>query len=250
LATSRRKRDKAANLAELVEASSWYHTIELPGGIVTKGAYDHRPLVQHMGFPENLTGQRALDVATFDGFWAFELERRGADVVAVDVEDAIGYDWPTGVREIVENEHLGVDVGASFEVARAALGSKVRRVPCSVYRLDPDELGKFDLVFAGDLLLHLERPLEALRRIRSVTSAKLVLADRYDPSISRRGSRLIRYEGGWQGLEWWAPSLETLAQWVIDAGFEDVEVKCVYQLATRFSDPAGWHRAVIHASAY
>ena len=28
-----------------VERLPWYHTIELPGGIVTPGEYDHRPVV-------------------------------------------------------------------------------------------------------------------------------------------------------------------------------------------------------------
>ncbi len=37
---------------------------------------------------------RVLDVGTWDGFWAFEMERRGADVVALDVEHESEYDWP------------------------------------------------------------------------------------------------------------------------------------------------------------
>jgi hypothetical protein len=47
---------------------SSYHTTQLPGGIVTPGDYDHRPLVAHHGLPKDLRGRRALDVASFDGF--------------------------------------------------------------------------------------------------------------------------------------------------------------------------------------
>jgi len=32
-----------------------------------------------------MTGLRVLDVGTYDGFFAFECERRGADVVAIDI---------------------------------------------------------------------------------------------------------------------------------------------------------------------
>ena len=42
--------------------------------------------------PEQLTGARVLDVGTFDGFYAFLAERRGAArVVAVDNEQYVGW---------------------------------------------------------------------------------------------------------------------------------------------------------------
>src|SRR5437016_1983956 len=41
-----------------------------------------------------MDGMRALDVGTWDGFWAFEMERRGADVLALDLDDPQDLDWP------------------------------------------------------------------------------------------------------------------------------------------------------------
>src|SRR5579872_3409662 len=80
---------------DAIAAMPWYHTIELPGGIVTPGEYDHRPIVSKVPLPERLDGLRCLDVGTHDGFWAFEMERRGAaEVVAIDVEDPSELDWP------------------------------------------------------------------------------------------------------------------------------------------------------------
>ena len=231
-------------------ATPWYHTIELPAGVVTPGTHDHRQLVNHVGLPDDLTGTRAcLDVATFDGFWAFELERRGADVTAIDLPSTGLLDLPTGARQIVLAEGLDLPLGQSFAVAHEALGSTVKREVINVYDLDPDELGTFDLVFAGDVLLHLERPLEALRRIRSVTTRELILVDRYAPDLTGVPGRLIGYEGGWQGLEWWRPSLDALAQMVIDAGFRRVTVTGAYKLPTTSpgTEP-GWDRAIIHAT--
>jgi len=49
--------------------------------------------------PADLSGRRALDVGTFDGFWAFELERRGAEVVAADLERFDEVEWPPPNRE-------------------------------------------------------------------------------------------------------------------------------------------------------
>jgi tRNA (mo5U34)-methyltransferase len=235
------------DLRARVELVPWYHTIELPGGVVTPGGHDHRDLVAHLGLPDDLTGQRVLDVATFDGFWAFELERRGADVVAIDLPTVACLDWPIGAREVVLAEELDLPLGTAFAIAHEALGSKVERFEISVYDLDPDVIGRFDLVFLGDLLMHLERPLEALRRVRSLTD-HLILVDRFDPSISGQGC-LIRYGGGWRHLDWWAPSAEALAQWVVDAGFDDTDLRLSYEISGWRRDRPGWSRALIHASA-
>lgn len=64
---------------------NWYHTMELAPDFTTSGEFDHRQYVDHYGLPERMDGMRALDVATFNGFWAFEMERRGAEVVALDL---------------------------------------------------------------------------------------------------------------------------------------------------------------------
>jgi len=84
----------AMPLAEQVAATRWYHTIELPGGVVTPGAFDHRPLVPHYGIPETLTGKRCLDAACSNGFWAFNFERRGGTVVALDIQSITHWDFP------------------------------------------------------------------------------------------------------------------------------------------------------------
>lgn len=241
------QRDAAVSLAERVAAVPWYHSIDLGGGMVTPGNHDHRSFVSRVGFPEDLTGKRVLDVATFDGFWAFEFERRGAEVVAIDLPSTAELDLPHGVRNIVEAEALDIPLGDAFRVAHEALGSGVQRQACSVYDLDPSELGTFDLVFVGDVLLHLRNPLDALRRVRSVAKDRLIMVDRYDPSISGTGQRLLRYEGGWNGLEWWAPSLETLEQWVVDAGFAPPTTHGTYRVRGYNRSDPGWHRAILHS---
>ena len=81
-------------VSERLGEISWYHTQELGPGVVTQGMFDLRPYVERYGIPADLTGLRALDVGTFEGFWAFELERRGAEVVAIDVDSIQDLDWP------------------------------------------------------------------------------------------------------------------------------------------------------------
>jgi tRNA (mo5U34)-methyltransferase len=220
----------------------WYHTLELPGGVVTPGLYDHRPLVPHYGIPERLDGKRVLDVATFDGFWAFEFERRGADVLAADIGRFSACDFPPQVRAALLNEGLDRDTDAGFKLAHEALHSRINKVERSVYDLDSTDLGTFDLVHVADLLLHLERPLSALRAIRGVTHGQALIVDCFDPNLE---SGTTRYLGAWKDVPWWLPSLDTLAQMVLDAGFSDVELRLVYTLAHRHEIRGHWRASLL-----
>jgi len=101
-----------------------------------------------MGFPKDFTGKTVLDVGSYEGFFSFEAERRGATyVLATDRHPA---------------DHCG------FATARELLGSKVDYRVASVYDLDPAEFGTFDVVLFPGVLYHLRHPLLALGRIHSV----------------------------------------------------------------------------------
>jgi len=113
----------------ILDHDEWYHTLELLPGLVTPGFFDTRPIVQRLPLPASLAGKRCLDIGTFDGFWAFEMERRGAaEVVAIDVLDPRGWDWPVNSSaEAVDAIGRRKGHGKGFELARAALGSAVER---------------------------------------------------------------------------------------------------------------------------
>jgi tRNA (mo5U34)-methyltransferase len=192
---------------------------------VTPGWLDHRAVVDKVPLPASLKGLRCLDVGTFNGFWAFEMERRGAaDVVAVDVLDPRAWDWPVG-SEPAAVEAIGQRLagGRGFEIAREALGSRVQRIDGSVYDLDDRELGHFDLAFVGSLLVHLRDPVLALERIRGVAST-LVLVDGVDLPQTIRHPRLPVARLDAQGRPWWwYPNLAGLARLVDAAGFGALE---------------------------
>ncbi len=231
------------SLEDRVNSIAWYHTIDLPGGVRTPGAFDHRGLVPHYGLPDSLAGQRVLDVNTFDGFWAFEFERRGAEVVAADIPRYADIDFPAQARTILDAENLDAEVGAGFKIAHQARESKVQYQPCSVYDLDPEAFGTFDLVHVGDLLLHLENPMRALRAIRSVTRGRAMIVDCFDPSLGSNDT--VRYLGGWKNVVWNLPSLNSLAQMIADAGFANVEVKRVFTYSGVNEDARLWHASLI-----
>jgi len=156
----------------------WYHTIELGSGLTSKGVFDHRSCAERVGLPPSLEGKTALDVGTADGFWAFEMERRGADrVKAIDVMHLGDCDWIPTMRARLPESTLN-DVGwpRRFATAPAMRQSRVEYQICSVYDLSPETVGGlFDVVYCGSLLLHLQHPLRALINIRSVTKEMAII---------------------------------------------------------------------------
>lgn len=232
------------DLASKVRSVFWYHTLELPGGIVTDGIFDHRPLVPFYGLPDDLQGKSVLDVGTWDGFWAFELERRGGKVSAIDVEGLHQVDIPVPYRRALDEAGLREYYGVGFEIARRALNSRVERRLANVYELGPELAGEFAFVHMGDLLLHLEFPTKALQNVRSVTAERALVVTPFEPSLERG---TVRYLGGWANTVWWIPSLDAAGQMVMDAGFSSVDLHTVYELRTSIATGGSW-RAVFRAA--
>jgi tRNA (mo5U34)-methyltransferase len=177
-------------------------------------------------FPSRLDGGRALDVGTFDGFWAFEMERRGAaEVVAIDLLDPRQWDWPHGSDDAVVREMDTMKAaGSGFELAAAMLGSSVTRLELSVYDLDPAVVGQFDFAYVGSLLLHLRDPVLALERVRSVVRGAVLIVDAIDPELARVFPRrpVATLDGGGRPW-WWRPNPAALAQMATSAGLVVVD---------------------------
>ena len=200
----------------------WYHTIDLGSGIVTPGWFDLRPVVSRMPWPD-VRGMRCLDVGTYDGFLAFELERRGArEVVATDIDDHLLWDWlpeeRAGGPQLLA-ELAGPERGHGFRIAADALGSSVERRSLSVYDLTPERVGTFELVVMGSLLLHLRDPMGALEAIRSVCEGAFLSAETIDLPLSRLHPRrpLARLKG--VRSQWWVPNVAGHRRMLTVAGF-------------------------------
>src|ERR1700684_1122269 len=99
-------------LADRVHARFRYHSIELPDGSVLPGLQSLEHLRWRLGLfglPEDLRGKRVLDIGAWDGWFSFECERRGADVVAVD---CVVLDTFLEARELLGSrvEYLALDM--------------------------------------------------------------------------------------------------------------------------------------------
>lgn len=210
------------SLVDDVAAREWYHTLELAPGVVTPGWFDTRGLSDQLPWPD-VTGRRCLDIGTFDGFWAFTMEQRGADeVVAVDVLDPTRWDWPPDAEQAtIAAVGSRKGRGEGFVVAARALGSSVLRVERSVYDLDPAQDGTFDVVYLGSLLLHLRDPLRALTAVRSVLrpGGELLVVDAIDLPLTLALPRLpVAVLDGVGRPWWWKANLAGLARTVTASG--------------------------------
>ena len=222
----------------------WYHTLDLGDGVVTDGWFDLRPYVHHYGLPERLDGVRALEVGTWDGFWAFEMERRGAEVVALDLDDERDLDWPPRRRPASYSEEPR---GTGFALAKELLGSRVERVNCSIYHARPEELGTFDFVFCGSVLMHLRDQLLALERIASLCTGTFVSAEEYDRRSGLVPFPVSRYFADRDSaVIFWLPSAKTWKRMMWTAGFDRVEERG--RFTTRVSGPKATFkvRQVVH----
>lgn len=152
------------DLSTRVRALSWYHSVELPGGVVTPGVVDSRRVAPRYRLPESLAGRSVLDIGAWDGFWSFEAARLGAsDVLATDSFSWNGSNW--GSKE-------------PFLLARRALGLEgvVRDLDIDPTALSADAIGgQFDVVLFLGVMYHLEDPIGVLRRVSACCRDLLVL---------------------------------------------------------------------------
>jgi tRNA (mo5U34)-methyltransferase len=125
---------------------SWFHSIDLGNGLVTKGHKSLELLDAEFGrlglTEENLDGKRVLDIGCNDGYMALRCEQLGADVTAVDgvYRDGLKY-------------------------VRRHLQPRFRFYAIDLMSSSFTELGRFDVILYLGVLYHTMYPFEQLLRI-------------------------------------------------------------------------------------
>ena len=217
--------DDRAELLERAMKEPWYHTLELAPGKWTHGWFDLRESIRHYHIPEDMTGMRVLDIGTWDGFWAFEFERRGAaEVVALDLDDERDLDWPRRLRPESYPER---GRGDGFRLAKAIKGSDVERIECSIYNASADDLGQFDFVFCGSVLTHLRDQLLALEHINDLCrdTGTFVNAEVTGRIIELVPIAAGRFRAHYNKMVFWQPNTRAWKRMIYAAGFDHTEVK-------------------------
>jgi tRNA (mo5U34)-methyltransferase len=203
---------------------------------------------QHVGeyrLPDRMDGMRVLEVGCWDGFWSFEMECRGAEVTAIDLDWEKDLDWPARRRPATFPEHPR---GHGFKVAKELKGSNVERVNCSVYHALPEDLGQFDMVFCGSVLIHLRDQLLALERIAGLVKPGgfFISAEEYDPWSGLAPFPVSRYRADRDSaVVFWQPSIRTWKRMMWTSGFDRIEQKGRFQM--RSTEGYSVRHVVLHA---
>jgi SAM-dependent methyltransferase len=207
----------------------WYHAIEMAPGVVTPGFVDLRGHDVKAGLPPDMSGLKAIDVGMFDGFWSFSMERRGAQVDGIDIDEVPPPGVPRIHHDRVREEAIRDDVvtGRGFEALKQYFGSSVERNVGTVMTLSAARIGgAADFAFVGAFLLHMRDPIGALERVYDALKPGGRLTC-YEPIIkpSRKDAKqgpmakLLALGNPWT---YWYPNRECLEHWVRTAGFVDV----------------------------
>jgi hypothetical protein len=226
--------------------------MELPEHGIVRGSWDLRKGVnEYLGGVE-FRRKRALDVGTASGFVCFEMERRGAEVVAFDLShkhdwDLVPYarhDHPRGAAE--RQAHIDM-LNNSFWLSHRAHASAARVVHGSVYEI-PLAIGPVDVASLGCILLHLRDPFLALSRVLRLVRETVIVVEflgetaeqrsgfwrRIGRRLGIRGQSVAKDEPRMAFLPdaetcmpketWWRLNPEIVCRFLQVLGFRDVRV--------------------------
>jgi tRNA (mo5U34)-methyltransferase len=213
-----------------LQSNGWFHNLHLPDG--TQTAPDHplgdfprfkwREIAPHI--PEDLSGARALDIGCNAGFYSFELAKRGADVLGVDIDE----------RYLDQARWAASEMGLQDAVDFRRMG---------VYDLARLDEQPFDVVLFLGVLYHLRHPLLALDLVAEKTAGLAVIQTLTLPGDERLGTpadlglkeRRRMREPGWPTMafiehelagdptNWWAPDAACVEAMLRTTGLEPFE---------------------------
>jgi tRNA (mo5U34)-methyltransferase len=143
------------------ELGPWFHNLHLPDGRQTAPdhplgdfpAFKWRQIADHL--PADLGGARALDIGCNAGFYSFQLAARGADVLALDLDEHYLRQGRWASQQLDPDGRIEFRQGSVYDL------------------VDVEE--SFDIVLFLGVLYHLRHPLLALDIVAERTGGTLVL---------------------------------------------------------------------------
>jgi tRNA (mo5U34)-methyltransferase len=245
--------------SEIENLGPWFHNLHLPDG--TQTCPDHwagdfpnfkwQQVADHL--PADLAGWTCLDIGCNAGFYTFELAKRGASVMGIDLD-------PHYLRQAEWARH------------RFGLGDRVRFERMQVYDL-AHRGERFDLVLFMGVLYHLRYPMlgldivaqrvDRLMLFQTLTMpGDQVVETTHGRDFNERDALL---EPGWPKMaflehhfagdptNWWAPNHAGVEAMLRSAGMRVIgrpghEIYLCEPDPQRPSCVATWNRAEIHSA--
>ncbi|RBI71101.1 methyltransferase type 11 [Roseovarius sp. TE539] len=197
----------------MTDAIKWFHSLDLNGEVMPGiRPADVLETEAEAIFSHSVKGKSVLDIGAWDGFFSFEAERRGAKrVLSTDHFCWSGPGWGTK---------------AGYDHAHQRLSSRCESLDVDVFDLDPEKLGKFDVVLFLGVLYHLTNPYDGLRKAADM-AGDLLIVETVTAQNRNEQAVLQYYENDsldGDPTNFFAPNTKALAGMLREIGFPNVEV--------------------------
>jgi tRNA (mo5U34)-methyltransferase len=202
--------------------SYWYHKIDLGNGIITPG-FDYDPLwdnIRKVREGIDYKNKVVLDIASFDGLWAFEAEREGAKtVVATDCL------YRTFKNFMFCRDILRSNVTPYYNVSPYNLAERLDVFFQENFENEKQYDRTFDIVQHLGLLYHLRDPLLSLSQARScikldgtlLIETNVVLGT--DESFMLNNGIPFTHRVSDNFTVWWIPTVNCLKEMLLSSLF-------------------------------
>jgi hypothetical protein len=166
----------------------FYHTIDLPQSGLIRGHWDLRNCESDYLGDVDVRNKTFFDCGVATGYMAFEMERRGAYVIGLDLDveqsvdmglvpfsgykDLVGHSWAEAVNSRRDAQRR---LRHSFLFSRRELDSKVRLFLGNLMESPIDEIA--DGALLGAILLHLRDPIAALYNVAKSVRETIIICD-------------------------------------------------------------------------
>jgi glycosyltransferase involved in cell wall biosynthesis/SAM-dependent methyltransferase len=195
--------------------SGWFHSLELGNGLFAPGQIRLEVLrrqLEWLHLPKDLAGQSLLDLGSWDGFYAFEAERRGAArVLATDSFSWNGSGW--GSKQ-------------GFLLAREILRSKVEDMDIDIMDICPERVGLFDVVLFSGMLYHMRDPIRALQNAASVCKRHMIVETAVGmEAVKEPVMAYVPRVPGEEQSNYWRPNPALVNLWLKELGFRKIDYR-------------------------
>jgi O-methyltransferase len=214
----------AAPRSVRIDDCAFYHVMDLPGVGRVGGHWDLRGRVDEYLGNVGLSGKRVLEIGPASGFLTVEMEKRGADVVAVEVTDDHEWDYvpyPPAVLDANKRERrAGMrQLKNAFWFTHRAHGSRARLYYGDATNL-PAALGPFDVAVMAAVLLHTRHPLSIVESCARLADM-LVITENFHAGLAGPVCGLHPTRENHAFDTWWNFSPQFFTRFVEILGFRD-----------------------------
>ena len=220
----------------------FYHTMDIPGHGTVEGEWDLRDNTDKYLGNFNFQGKRVLEVGTANGYLCFEMEKRGADVVAFDLSpeyqaDIVPFAQYNFQEAIPDMQNHMRHINNAYWLCHQAYQSKANVVYGEAYNI-PQAIGPVDVSTFCAILLHIRDPFLAMQNALRLTTETVIVSEPiWNWHIPDFLFSFLRREKNWgyavyipnaKLIEprwvWWQLSPNIIKKFMAVLGFEETKV--------------------------